>query len=345
MGTPDIKELDRFERVMVFLVILLFFIFSATSLFAARISDVTNVVGVRDNQLIGYGLVVGLSGTGDGTTSTFTPQSLANLLQSVNIKIDPATIKSKNVAAVMITATLPPFARQGDQMDILVSSIGDAKSLEGGTLLMTPMKGIDGKIYGIAQGAITIGGLNSGGGGGQKNHATAGRVIGGGLVEREVRYDIYNQQYATLSLEYSDFQNVIRVQNAINRHYGVKVAVATDPKTIKLKRPSEVSMVEFLATVRELEIDMAPARKVIIDERTGTVIAGIDIEVKPVVVTHGEISLSVDPALLDDAETQKLTIANVTKALQRLGATPKDVIAILEAIKRAGALEASLEVI
>lgn len=341
-----LAKLDGFEKFLLTLAAILMFFFSTTSLFAAKVKDISNIVGVRENQLIGYGLVVGLQGTGDGTTSKFTAQSLANLLQSANLNINQNDIKSKNIAAVMVTAKLPAFGRQGDGIDVMVSSIGDAKSLEGGTLLLTPLKGLDGRIYAISQGTITVGGFNSGGGVGQKNHTTAGKVINGAIIEREVAYDLYNKEFATLSLEHSSFENAIRIQDTINAFYEVKLAVAVDPRTIKLKKPANISMIEFLAAVEDFDIETANVKKVIVQERTGTVISGIDISVKPINVTHGNFSISIDETFLDDKGDNKIiTIANVTKALQKMGASPKDIISILEAIKQAGALDAELEVI
>ncbi|MDX1295033.1 MAG: flagellar basal body P-ring protein FlgI [Sulfurimonadaceae bacterium] len=348
---------------MRFVLLLLFFIFSA---FASKISDVANVVGVRDNQLIGYSLVVGLKKTGDGTTSQFTLQSIANMLKAMNIDMQPSDIKSKNVAAVVVTAKLAPFARQGDKFDVTVSSIGDAKSIEGGTLLMTPLKGVDGKIYGLAQGAVSIGGKNERGSG-SESHPTSGTVFGGGLVEREINHDLYHQQYITLSLKETSFKNAVAVQNSVNGYFNTQVAVAIDPRTIKLQRPKNLSMIEFLADVQALEIEYRPESKIIINERTGTIVAGIDIGVKPVVVTHGDITIKileqetlsqpeggvvVDQDLVIGLNENELytkqgttTVANIARSLQKLGATPKDIISILEAIKSAGAITADLEVI
>ena len=219
-------------------VIYMVFVLLAMPLFAAKVSDLVNIVGVRDNQLIGYGLVVGLNGSGDKTTSTFTMQSISNMLESVNVKIDPNDIQSKNVAAVMVTAKLPPFARQGDTIDILVSSIGDAKSLEGGTLLLTPLSGLDGRIYAVAHGAVGRGGKNERGG--SANHALAATMPNGGIVEREVVYDLYSKVNATLSLKEANFQNAMRIQTRINETFGANpenkpVAMAIDPRTIKLQ--------------------------------------------------------------------------------------------------------------
>ncbi|WP_295054146.1 flagellar basal body P-ring protein FlgI [Sulfuricurvum sp.] len=333
---------------------------------ATRISEVANIVGVRDNQIIGYSLVVGLKKTGDGTTSKFTLQSIANMLKAMNIDMNPVDIKSKNVAAVVVTAKFAPFARQGDAFDVTVSSIGDAKSLEGGTLLMTPLKGVDGKIYALAQGSISIGGKNEKGAGAE-SHPTVGMVYGGGLVEREISQDLSHQQSATLSLKTSNFANAVAIQNVINAKYRKNIASAVDPRTIKLDLPNNKSMVEFLAEVQSLDIDYAQDQKIIINERTGTIIAGVDVEVKPVVITQGDMtvkilsqnevakpagSVAMDKSLViglneNEVYTEKgtTTVANIARSLQKLGATPKEMISILQAMKSAGAISVDLEVI
>ena len=345
--------------------LLLLFLVS-TTIYATKITDVANIVGVRDNQIIGYSLVVGLKKTGDGTTSQFTLQSISNMLRAMNIDMLPQDIKSKNVAAVVVTAKLKPFARQGDKFNVVVSSIGDAKSLEGGTLLMTPLKGVDGKIYALAQGSISIGGKNEKGAG-SESHPTTGIVYDGGLVEREINIDLYNQEYATLSLKESNFNNSVNVQKAINGFYATQVAVAIDPRTVRLKRPQDRSMVEFLAEVQQIDIDYKPKSKIVINERTGTIIAGVDIFVKPIVMTHGDITIKIKEqeapqqpagAMVVDQETViglnenelytkegTTTVANLVRSLQKLGATPKDIISILEAMKSAGSISADLEVI
>ena len=346
--------------------ILLFFVLT-TFIYAMKIKDISNVVGVRENQLIGYGLVVGLEGTGDGGGSAFTLQSLANMLETMNIKVHPNDINSKNVAAVIVTANIPAFARQGDRIDMTISSIGDAKSLEGGTLLLTPLKGVDGEIYALGQGSVSIGGRN-GRGGGDRNHATAGKVPMGATIERDVAYDLYSQQTATLSLKTSNFQNAIAIQDILNRFFADRVAAAVDPRTIRLQKPDEMSMVEFLATVQELSIDFSQTQKIVIDERTGTIVAGVDITVQPVVITHKDITIKIEmleqlPEPNDgnirmgndiniglatnslQATRNGSTVANIARSLQRLGAEPTDIIAILEAMKRAGAIQADLEVI
>ena len=250
-------------------------------------------------------------------------------------------------------------------MDVTVSAIGDAKSIEGGTLLMTPLKGVDGKIYALAQGSLSIGGKNERGGG-SLNHATAGVVYGGGIVEREIPLDLYHQEYVTLSLKNSSFTNAVNLQNAINGIYHMQVAVATDPKSLKLKRPENRSMVEFLAEVQELDINYTPLERIVINERTGTIVAGVNIEVAPIVITHGEITIKIEEDAtagpgnnlqldqditigLEDnrlmAKKGSSTVANIARSLQKLGATPKDIISILETMKKAGAIQAELEII
>ncbi|MDF1879291.1 flagellar basal body P-ring protein FlgI [Sulfurimonas sp. SAG-AH-194-C20] len=341
-----------------FLLLLLFI----SALNATKINDVSNIVGVRENQIIGYSLVVGLKKTGDGTTSRFTLQSISNMLRAMNIDMAPRDILTKNVAAVVVTATLKPFARQGDQFDVTVSSIGDAKSLEGGTLLMTPLKGVDGKIYALAQGALSIGGRNTRGG--ALTHPTAGVVFGGGLVEREISVNIFNQEYATLSLKEADFKNAVAVQKAINSFYNTQVAVATDSRSVKLKRPQNRSMIEFLAEVQDIDMNYRPKNKIIINERTGTIVAGVNIELKPIILTHGDItikiveqnkilspdgSIEVDKDLVIGLNENEVytkegttTVANLVRSLQKMGASPKDIISILEAMKSAGSIVADL---
>ena len=350
---------------MRFVSIFFLLLLTITSLNAEKIREIANIIGVRDNQVIGYGLVVGLNGTGDGSSSEFTIRSLSNLLQTVGVKIDPKDIKSKNVAAVMVTSSLPAFARQGDKLNVNISSIGDAKSLEGGTLLMTALKGVDGNIYALSQGPVTIGGRN-GKGGGAKNHTTAGTIFDGGTVEREIVYDIYNQNFAKLSLKHANFKTAISVQNGINEFFQEEIAVAIDSRTIRLIKPANESMIEFLANSLEVEVSYQREPKIVIDERTGTIVSGINIKVDPVVITHGDITIKISPSKVlknEDGiymkegvnihpnenilhiEDDKITIANITRALHKLGAKPKDIISIIESIKRAGAITAKLEVI
>ncbi len=323
---------------------------------AEKIGEIANIVGVRSNQLIGYGLVIGLNGTGDKTSSKFTMQSIANMLESVNVKVDSESIKSKNVAAVVVTANLPPFARQGDKLDIQISSIGDAKSLESGILVMTPLSGVDGNIYAIAQGPVTTG---------SSGNTLNASVSQGAVVEREVAYNLSSQQEMTLSLKSANFQNALKIQEVLNQTFGEESAVAIDSRTIKLKKPENLTPVEFVALLQEVQIDYTMGNKIIIDEKSGTIVAGIDIQVRPVVVTSGDITLRITNEPLDEKNAQSLdsttsfdqgsgtisaseknaTIASVVKALQKMGASPKNVISILEAMRQSGAISIPIEVL
>ncbi|QOW63628.1 flagellar basal body P-ring protein FlgI [Campylobacter hepaticus] len=345
------------------LIISLFFI---SHILAVQIKDIANTVGVRDNQLIGYGLVVGLNGSGDGTSSKFTLQSVSNLLQGMNIKVDPNDIKSKNTAAVMVTAKLPAFAQSGDKLDITVSSLGDAKSLQGGTLLLTALRGIDGEIYAIAQGSISTGGLSPRPGG-TGTHSTAATVMGGANVEREIPQNFSQNNDLTLSLKVADFKTANDIETILNNTFDESVAKAIDSRTIKLTKPQDLSNVEFMAKVLEQDITYKPQSKVIIDEKTGTVVAGVDIEVEPVLITHKDITIKIDPNSNPQANQNEIdmkdggfidpnsntlrinntksTVANIARMLNKLGASPNDIIAIMENLKRARAINAELEII
>lgn len=335
------------------------------TLWAAKVKDLTSVVGVRDNQLIGYGLVVGLSGTGDGSASEFTRQAISSMLQSVNVKVNSNKVKSKNVAAVVVTAKLPAFSRHGDRLDIEISSIGDAKSIVGGTLVMTPLKAVDGEVYALAQGSIDKG-FSAGGKNSKKS--TVAKIFSGALVEREVAYDINAKSMIRLSLKKSDFATAAKIQKIINGTFGRGVANAIDPRTIELRRPSDMSMVEFLARVNETNIQHAGANKVVIDQETGTVVAGLNVAVDPVVVSHGDLTLKIIPTSTlpksDDSNYQygdetsisvnnnivrmkegEVTVANIARVLQKLGAKPADIIAVMQTIKRAGGITAELDLI
>ncbi len=334
---------------------LIFMLFS-TDIFGARVQELANVMGVRDNQLIGYGLVVGLNGTGDGSSSQFTKRAVASMLKSVNVKINPRDIKSKNVAAVVVTGKLPPFSRHGDRLDIEVSSIGDAKSIRGGTLLLTPLKSVDGQIYAVGQGKIDTGFSSARA---RVKPIASAKIFGGAIVERELGFDLYNKSSINISLKKADFNSALKIQNSIRNAFGRNVAVALDPRTIKLNRPQNLSMVEFLARVNNLQVQDVQSGKVVIDESSGTVIAGIDVLIEPVVVTHGELTIKIQPTAknlghktqvnvqdnLIRMEAGEITVANVARVLKRLGSTPADIIAILKTIKRSGAILADLEVI
>ncbi len=335
----------------------LIFVLAFHKLLAEKIGDIASVVGVRDNQLIGYGLVIGLNGTGDKSGSKFTMQSISNMLESVNVKISADDIKSKNVAAVMITASLPPFARQGDKIDIHISSIGDAKSIQGGTLVMTPLNAVDGNIYALAQGAIISG---------NSNNLLSANIINGATIEREVSYDLFHKNAMTLSLKNPNFKNAIQVQNTLNKVFGNKVAIALDPKTIQITRPERLSMVEFLALVQEIPINYSAKNKIIVDEKSGTIVSGVDIIVHPIVVTSQDITLKITKEPLNDSKNtqdldnnmsldtahntlssngKSITIAGVVKALQKIGVSAKGMVSILQALKKSGAISAEMEIL
>lgn len=335
----------------------LIFVLAFHELLAEKIGDIASVVGVRDNQLIGYGLVIGLNGTGDKSGSKFTMQSISNMLESVNVKISADDIKSKNVAAVMITASLPPFARQGDKIDIHISSIGDAKSIQGGTLVMTPLNAVDGNIYALAQGAIVSG---------NSNNLLSANIINGATIEREVSYDLFHKNAMVLSLKNPNFKNAIQVQNTLNKVFGNKVAIALDPKTIQITRPERLSMVEFLALVQEIPINYSAKNKIIVDEKSGTIVSGVDIIVHPIVVTSQDITLKITKEPLNDSKNtqdldnnmsldtahntlssngKSITIAGVVKALQKIGVSAKGMVSILQALKKSGAISAEMEIL
>ncbi|NHB31492.1 flagellar basal body P-ring protein FlgI [Helicobacter pylori] len=341
------------KRVFLWLI----FVLAFHKLLAEKIGDIASVVGVRDNQLIGYGLVIGLNGTGDKSGSKFTMQSISNMLESVNVKISADDIKSKNVAAVMITASLPPFARQGDKIDIHISSIGDAKSIQGGTLVMTPLNAVDGNIYALAQGAIVSG---------NSSNLLSANIINGATIEREVSYDLFHKNAMTLSLKNPNFKNAIQVQNTLNKVFGNKVAIALDPKTIQITRPERLSMVEFLALVQEIPINYSAKNKIIVDEKSGTIVSGVDIIVHPIVVTSQDITLKITKEPLSDSKNtqdldnnmsldtahntlssngKSITIAGVVKALQKIGVSAKGMVSILQALKKSGAISAEMEIL
>lgn len=346
---------------------------------AARIKDIANIRGVRQNQLFGYGLVVGLDGSGDGTKSTFTVQSLASMLEKMGITIDPDDLKVKNVAAVMITANLPPFARTGSRIDVLVNSIGDAKNLQGGTLLLTPLKAADGKVYAVAQGPVSTGGFSYGKGSGtgvQKNFPTVGRIVGGALIEREIVHDFNAREVLTLALHAPDFTTATRVARAINGAFGDAMASAPDAGTIKVKVPDlyRGRSVELVALIENLGVTPDMVSKIIINERTGTVIMGENVRIATIAIAHGNLSIQVNKrdnvsqplpfsrggqtVVTSDREMvveegrnplflveSGVSIGEVVRALNALGVSPRDLIAIFQALKAAGALQAELQII
>ena len=279
----------------IFLVLLLS-PFAKTS--AARIKDLASIKGIRHNQLIGYGLVVGLNGTGDKPGTGFTVQSLVNMIERMGIHIDENDVTVKNVAAVMVTAKIAPFARIGNKIDVLVSSIGDAKSLQGGTLLLTPLRGVDRKVYALAQGAISVGGFTAGGaagGGVTKNHPTVGRISRGATIEREISVSMQGKQELVITLNNPDFTTAVRVCDAINKKLGQTVASTADSGTLKLHIPENCRnhVVQILATIENLDVTPDSVAKVVLNEKTGTVVVGENVRISTVAVAHGNLSIQI----------------------------------------------------
>jgi flagellar P-ring protein FlgI len=347
---------------------------------APRIKEVASVQGVRPNQLVGYGLVVGLDGTGDQTTQTpFTTQSLQAMLQQMGVTVPPGTsMQLRNVAAVMVTATLPPFAQPGQPIDVNVSSMGNAKSLRGGTLVVTPLKGADGAVYAMAQGSLIVGGAGASAGGSkvQINHLSAGRIPQGATVERAVATPLSTGgEFLQLDLNAADFNTAREVARAINSAKGANTAQALDGRVVRLRMPGEAdARVAFLADIENLELNLGkPAAKVVLNARTGSVVMNEAVTLGACAVAHGSLAVTISstpvvsqPNALGRGDTvvsEKADIAisqqagslvqmpagtklaDVVKALNALGATPQDLLAILQAMKSAGALNAELEVI
>ncbi|MFN5048110.1 flagellar basal body P-ring protein FlgI [Roseateles sp.] len=346
---------------------------------AARIKEVASVAGVRSNPLTGYGLVVGLDGTGDQTTqSPFTGQSLAAMLQQFGVVLPPGvTMQPRNIAAVMVTTQLPAFAQPGQPLDVVVSSMGNAKSLRGGTLIATPLRGADGQVYALAQGNLVVGGAGASAGGSkvQINHLSAGRIPGGATVERSVPTALQMGDSIQLDLNAADFNTARAVAAAINRAKGAGTAQALDGRVVRVRAPSNPDeRVSFLAEMENLPLELAtPAARVVINARTGSVVMNQAVTLAPCAVAHGNLSVTISstpvvsqPNALSGGQTvvaEKTDISvkqepgalinmpagtklsDVVKALNAMGATPQDLLAILQAMKSAGALTAELEVI
>jgi len=357
---------------------------------AERLKDLVQIQGVRDNPLIGYGLVVGLDGTGDQTTQTpFTTQTLANMLANLGISINNqqagsnssnnslSSMQLKNVAAVMVTASLPAFARPGEALDVTVSSLGNAKSLRGGTLLLTPLKGADGQVYALAQGNMAVGGAGASANGSkvQVNQLAAGRIAGGAIVERSVPTTISQAGTMQLDLNDMDYDTTQSITSEINNTFGFGTAVALDGRTIQLRAPTDpAQQVQFMAQLQNLDVKPAQAAaKVILNARTGSIVMNQMVTLQTCAVAHGNLSVIVNTqpvvsqpgafsngqtvvaqqsqiALKQDNGALKMVsaganLADVVKALNALGATPADLMSILQAMKAAGALRADLEII
>jgi flagellar P-ring protein FlgI len=346
---------------------------------AVRIKDIADIKGVRQNQLVGYGLVVGLEGTGDSDDAIFTLQSMASLLEKMGVTVNPEAIEVKNVAAVMVTADLPPFAGSGGRIDALVSSIGDAKSLQGGMLLFTPLKAADGKVYAVAQGPVSTGGFvvgSAAGSGVQKNFPTVARVVNGALIEKEIPSNFNEKDALTLHLRSPDFTTASRVAQAINIAFYDQIARTRDAGTVEVNVPAKYkgNTVALVTAIESLGVTPDSVSKVIINERTGTVIMGEGVRISTIAIAHGNLSIQVretpqvsqplpfsrggqtvvtpdSQVLVEEGKNplflveSGVSIGEVVKALNALGVTPRDLISIFQALKAAGALQAELEII
>lgn len=345
-----------------------------------RVKDVATIEGIRDNQLVGYGLVVGLKGTGDSSQTVFPTQTLVSALQRMGITVPQSGSQSasnmqvKNMAAVFVVATLPAFSQPGFKVDVTVSSAGDARSVEGGILLMTPLYGPDGQIYAQAQGALVLGGYMAAAGGNarQMNHPTTARIPGGALVERSIAFDLSQMHTVNVILNDADFHTAEQTAAAINRALGSRRAHAADSRRVEITVLQDEDVAALLDKVEEVEIVVYPRAKVVVNERTGTVVIGGKVELQPVSILHGGLSVNViartevsQPNALSGGTTQVVqqttvqaqdkpvneinlkegaTVEDLVKELERTGAGARDVISILQAMKEAGALEADLEV-
>jgi flagellar P-ring protein precursor FlgI len=345
--------------------------------FGARVKDLMLVEGGRDNQLVGYGLVVGLAGDGDSTTATYTVQSIANALQRFGVSVPASVVKSKNVAAVMITADIPPFLKPGQRIDVTVSSVGDAKALQGGVLLQTPLVGADQTVYAVAQGPVAVGGFLGGAGGPggatvQKNHPTVGIISGGAIVEREITTQLVHNGEMRMLLLNPDFTSAARLADAINGVYP-NSALAADSATVRIRVPEifDGRTVDFLAAVGSLEVVPDIPARIVINERTGTIVATANVRISTVAVSHGALTISIASTLqasqpgafarrgrtvvlpgttTDVQEVQGgfqmidsyPSIEEVTAALNAMGVSTREMMSIFQAMKRAGALQAEL---
>lgn len=342
----------------------------------APVKNLARLEGVRANQLVGYGLVVGLEGSGDSKQTQFTIQSITNMLSRFGVEVPANQVKVKNVAAVMVTADLPAFARGGDRIDVTVSSLGDARTLQGGILLQTPMSGADGEVYSVAQGAVSIGGFSAGGGGASvtKNHPTVGRIPNGATVEKEVPMTVVEGDHLSFTLNRPDFGTAARMAAAIEKATGAK-STADDAGRVRVAIPAnyKANPVQFVAMVSDVSVQSETVAKIVINERTGTIVIGGGVRLSQVAVAHGNLTVSVstDPLIsqpepLTTGQTVAVPVKTVSveedraatvmieagesvedliKALNAIKATPRDIIAILQAIKQAGGLQGDLEVL
>jgi flagellar P-ring protein precursor FlgI len=346
----------------------------------SRIKDIIDIEGVRDNMLVGYGLVVGLNGTGDSIgNSPFTKQSLIGMLERLGVNIRDNNFKTDNVAAVLVTATLPPFSNQGSRMDVRISTLGDASDLNGGTLLVTPMIGADGEVYAVAQGPVITGGFSAGGDaeGVTKNVPTNGRISNGAIVEREIDFHLNDLRSIRLALRNPDFTTSRRVANSINKYLKSPAAYASDPSTVHLRIPKsyKAGMVSLLTDIEQLRVEPDMEAKIVIDESSGTIVMGQNVRISEVAIAQGNLTIRItetpqvsqpspfaqtgntetvprtDIAINEDTD-RKITVVNpgvtlqqLVESLNNLGVGPRDIITILQSIKAAGALQADIEVI
>ena len=383
-ATRPITSRGRASTAMAALLLSAMVLLAASPAKGARLKDLATIRGVRSNQLIGYGLVVGLAGTGDDQQIYFTLRSVQQMLRRLGVPsakskvFDLRNLRLRNTAAVIVTAELPPFARAGSRLNLTVSSLGNARSLSGGTLLLTPLRGVDLKVYALAQGVLTVGGFSAGGRTGsriKKNHTTVATVPRGAIVEREVRSKFVDNKKIVVALRRPDFTTASRVVAAINKELGDGAATASDPATIvvRLKKGAKGSAIGLVARIEGVKIDPDTEAKVIINERTGTVIVGQDVRLKRVAISHGSLTLEISERFkvsqprapfgtgrtrvvpgsrvkaTEAAGTVRLlessaSLADVVKALNALGATPRDLVSIFQALEGAGALPAKLVV-
>ena len=331
---------------------------------------------MRDNQLVGYGLVVGLNGTGDKRQTFFSAQSLANMLDRMGVQINPSAMLVRNMAAVMITANLPPFGQPGVRIDVTAAAIGDSTNLQGGLLISTPLRGLDGQVYAVAQGAVVTGGFLAGGGGNAKglNHPTAGRVPSGAIIERAAP-SVVPTATLRLQLRQADFTTAARIAAAVNKRFDLAAARAENSGAIAISAPVAwtARMVEFVSEIENLTVEADRAARIVINERTGTIVMGKEVQISPVAIMHGALSVEIQttfdvsqPAPLGAGQTQVVptqsvsvkeekaknvvlkqgaTVEELVRALQAIGSTARDIIAILQNLRAAGALEADLEVL
>ncbi len=345
---------------------------------ATRLKDLISIEGVRDNQLVGYGVVVGLAGTGDKRTTVFSAQSLANMLLRMGVSVNPSSMLVANVAAVMVTATLPPFAQPGSKLDVTVGAVGDATNLQGGLLVLTSLRGANGQVFAEAQGPVVTGGFKAGGAAASQtvNHPTVGRIPEGGTVERGAP-SVEPNGHMRLQLHNADFANSARIAEVINQKFGQQALVAQAENagvvTVDIPADWKHRVTEFIAAVEDLKVDVDSAAKIVVNERTGTIVIGKDVRISPVAILHGNLSVEIQttyqvsqPYPGSSGSTQVVpqttvatsnqpaksvvlqqgaTVDELVRALTAIGSTPRDVIAILQNLRAAGALDAELEVI